>query len=180
MPFKALGTAAFLLLLTACDAGSPWQLKLAHTAEGEVTAGSEAALIDAIRGGCDLKVAWGARRLADPQRTIEHASRPLWVAVRDGETVEVQLGDYLINLSVLGEPNEAHLQRERFGGTEQVVFWRANLRTDGTFDAVWYAPHSGEFIERVPQRHPMRWYANCGTTDTPPLYPSSLPGQPAP
>ena len=77
----------------------------------------------------------------------------------------------MINLSVLGEPESEHRNRDRFGGVNQVVKWRANLKTDGTFDAVWFAPHSGEFIERIPQRHPMRWYADCQPTENRPLYP---------
>ncbi|MEM6745979.1 MAG: hypothetical protein AAF608_01015 [Pseudomonadota bacterium] len=159
------------LLLVACEPRPVWDLKLAHTSDGEVLSGSEAALVAAIRNGCALRVGWGARRRSDPQHTIEHASEPLWIAVRDGQFVEVQIGDYLINLGVLGEPNEDHPARQRFGGTEQVVMWRANLKTDGSFDAVWYAPHSGAFVERVPQRHPMRWYANCRATSSAPLFP---------
>ncbi|MEM7739412.1 MAG: hypothetical protein AAF225_01260 [Pseudomonadota bacterium] len=159
------------LFLAACEAEPRWHLKLAHTQDGEVTEGSERSLIAAIRSGCDLKVAWGSRRRSDPQQTIEHASRPAWVSVRDGTTVEVQLEDFMINLAVLGEPSDLHPQRERFGGTEQVVSWRATLKTDGSFDAVWFAPHSGTFVERVPQRHPMRWYADCVAADTAPLFP---------
>jgi len=56
--------------------------------------------------------------------------------VRNSETVKVQIGEFLINLSVLGEPAAEHPRRERFGGTEKAVMWRANFVTDGTFDAV--------------------------------------------
>ena len=128
-------------------------------------------LIAAIRLGCDLRVAWGARRRADSTRTIEHIASPVWVSVRDGQTVEVQLDNFMINLGVLGEPPEEHPARERFGGTEHVVMWRANLKTDGTFDAVWYEAASGAFITRVPQRHPMSWFVDCQPREAVPLYP---------
>lgn len=134
--------------------------------------GSVSDLISVVRKGCELRVAWGARRRADTTRTIEHVSTPVWVAVRDGSVVEVQLDDFLINLAVLGEPAEEHPAREPYGGTDEAVMWRANLRTDGTFDAIWYNPVTGELINRVPQRHPMAWYADCAPGEVPPLFPS--------
>ena len=48
--------------------------------------------------------------------------------------------------------------------------WRANLKTDGTFDAVSYDAATGEFITRVPQRHPLRWFVNCVPGEDEPLY----------
>ena len=140
---------------------SAWRLMLKHDRDGNVLSGDKQHLVNAVRQGCDLRVAWGARRAADPSRTIEHISSPLWVAIRDGDMVEVQLDDFLINLSVLGEPNEDHPARQRFGGTEKVVMWRANFRIDGNFDAVWYDPTTGALIERVPQRHAASWFADC-------------------
>ncbi|MCF6221530.1 MAG: hypothetical protein L3J65_10500 [Robiginitomaculum sp.] len=35
------------------------------------------------------------------------------------------------NLKVLGEPTAKHRRRERFGGTEKAVKWRAAFNTDG-------------------------------------------------
>lgn len=90
--------------------------------------------------------------------------------MRDSENVEVQIGDFLINHSVLGEPAIEHPGRERFGGTDKAVKWRANLKTDGTFDAVWYFEHSGDFITRVPQRHHMKWFADCKPGQAAPLF----------
>jgi len=164
------------LILTACTQSmSSWTLVLSHDAEGVVTSGAQKNLVNAIRNGCQIRVAWGARRAADPSRTIEHIAEPLWVSVRDSESVEVQVGDFLINHRVLGEPAADHPRRERFGGTEKAVMWRANLKTDGSFDAVWYYPHNGEFITRIPQRHPMKWFADCPDAPASPLFPAENP-----
>lgn len=149
---------------------SNWHLALKHNSQGTVEQGSVGELISAVRLGCDLRIAWGARRRADSTRTIEHIATPVWVAVRDGESVEVQLDDFLINLSVLGEPAVEHPERDRFGGTDRAVMWRANLKTDGTFEAVWYDAASGDFITRVPQRHPMSWFVDCQPGAADPLY----------
>lgn len=160
-----------LSLLYGCATPTQtWYLGLHHDAQGKVLVGTENSLVSAIRQGCNLKVAWGTRRKSDPSRSIEHNAQPIWVSLRDGKKVEVQIGDFQINLKVLGELPSAHPERERFGGTEKVVNWRANLKTDGSFDAVWYYPHSGEFITRVPQRFPMKWFVDCPMKTIEPLF----------
>jgi len=164
--------ACLLLTVAACNQDQPeWRLALKHDRDGVVSAGSVDELIAAVRRGCDIRVAWGARRAADPTQTIEHIADPVWVSVRNSETVEVQIGEFLINLSVLGEPAAEHPRRERFGGTEKAVMWRANFKTDGTFDAVWYDAATGEFITRVPQRHRANWFVDCEAGESSPLYP---------
>ncbi|MEL7312582.1 MAG: hypothetical protein AAFN07_13805 [Pseudomonadota bacterium] len=175
---SVLGCLSVLLLFQGCTATSDlvpsWHLQLAHDANGNVTDGSEQNLVATIRAGCQIRVAWGARRRADPQRTIEHSAEPQWISVRDGQSVAAQIGGFTPNLSVFGEDPASHPRFERFGGTETLVEWRADIATDGSFNAVWYQPHSGTFVERVPQQHPMRWYADCVAISEAPLYPSEL------
>jgi len=163
--------AVYLILFVGCAPEPQWHLKLAHSEDGEVQSGSKAELIGAIRNGCQVRVAWGARRAADPNMTIEHIAIPGWISVRNSNDVEVQLDGFMSNLAVLGEPPEDHPRRERFGGTEKAVSWRANLKTDGSFEAIWYYAHTGELVERVPQTHPMKWFADCRNYNSTPLYP---------
>ncbi|MEL7025518.1 MAG: hypothetical protein AAGL69_17410 [Pseudomonadota bacterium] len=164
-----------VVAMAGCVASPPtnsrWHLQLAHDASGEIVDGSVARLIDSVRSGCDLRVAWGARRRVDPTRTIEHSATPLWISVRDSNTLSAQIGGFTPNLSVLGENPDEHPRFERFGGTETLVEWRADISIDGTFNAVWFRPHTGELIERVPQRHPMRWFADCEAGPSDPLFP---------
>ena len=175
LPFLGLLLVAGMLgnfAPTNAAIGSPWHLAIAHDRQGNVQSGHIDLLISAVRRGCQIRIAWGARRAADPSQTIEHIASPDWVAVRNSQTVEVQLSDFVINLGVLGEPSKDHPRRERFGGTEKAVNWRANLKTDGSFDAVWFDAASGEFIERIPQRHPMKWFVDCPPGESQPLFPS--------
>ncbi len=144
---------------------------LHHNSAGEVQSGSPENIVNAVRRGCQLRIAWGARRAADPSQTIEHIAEPVWVAVRNGTQVEVQLDDFLINHAVLGEPEEDHPRRARFGGTSKAVMWRAQLKPDGSFDAVWYSPQTGELITRIPQQHELRWFSDCPPGEAAPLYP---------
>ena len=171
MKARVIGLVAACVLAGCEQSASPWHLMLSHTRDGDVQSGSASNIVSAVRQGCQLRVAWGTARRDDPSRTIEHMAAPEWVVVRNGEDVEIQIGG-LINHGVLGEPIEDHPRSERFGGTDKVVKWRAKLKTDGTFDAIWFHPHNGEFIIRVPQRHSMKWFADCkARQDVSPLYP---------
>ncbi|MEP3890428.1 MAG: hypothetical protein ABJN69_08160 [Hellea sp.] len=162
------------LTLGGCQASStasPWHLMLAHDQDGNIAQGSSQQITNAVRQGCQIRVAWGNKRVSDPNRTIEHIADPLWVSIRDNVEVEVQIGGFIANLIVLGEPAKDHPRRERFGGTDKVVKWRALLKTDGSFNAIWFYPHSGELVERIPQKHPMKWFADCKPSAVDPLYP---------
>lgn len=176
-PAGACATVALAAVLGACVGTQPvagtdtWVLQLAHTKDGDVLTGSEAALVQAIRSGCTVRVAWGGRRRSDPSLTVEHAAILTWVTVRNGTSVSGEIRGLTPNRSVLGEDPASHPTMDRFGGTSAVVEWRAGVATDGTFDAIWFYPHSGEFIERVPQRHPMRWFTDCQGLTTQRLYP---------
>lgn len=159
------------LLLNACaTTGDHWHLALRHDRDGSVMQGSHATLIDGIRNGCALRVAWGVRRSSDPTRTIEHVATPVWVSLRDGQRVEVQLDEFMINLNVLGEPAHEHANRVPYGGTDRAVHWRASLTTNGEFNAVWFDRQSGELIRRVPQRHAMSWFVQCAPQPAVPLF----------
>lgn len=155
------------------SASSGWHLLLAHDANGKVDQGDRQQIVNAVRQGCQIRIAWGN---SGPTRSIEHIADPMWISIRNGNDVEVQIGEFLVNLNALGEPSEDHPRRKRFGGTEKVVKWRASLKTDGTFNAVWYYPYNGEFIIRVPQRHPMKWFADCNPESAAPLFPTSGEG----
>lgn len=168
----AFSTLAVIFSATIASAAS-WNVALHHDKDGNVISGSSDALVSAIRRGCQLRVGWGAKRAADPTQTIEHLATPAWVTVRNSNMVEVQLSDFIINLDVLGEAAVDHPRRERFGGTEKAVNWRATLKTDGSFNAVWYSAATGEFVTRMPQRHPMKWFTDCVPGAAEPYFPSA-------
>lgn len=160
-----------ILTAAACASAPTPEVALRHDREGVVLEGSVERLATAIRQGCPISVAWGGRRRNDPARTIEHAATPIWTTVRDGNEVEVQIEGFAANLDTLGvDPGE-----EPSGGrstpTDKFVRWRASLKTDGAFEAIWYYPDSGELVLRAPQRHRMTWFANCRIREaTPPLF----------
>lgn len=145
------------------ELGSPWHLMLSHDREGQLLEGSVAQVVNAVRSGCQHRIAWGGAG----RRTVEHVADVKWITVYNDNELKAQIGDFLFNLEFLGDDFP---RAEPFGGTDEVVHWRATLKPDGSFNAIWYKPHSGELVTRRPQNHPMKWYADCDPGITEPLY----------
>ncbi|MFK7889055.1 MAG: hypothetical protein AB8G16_19525 [Gammaproteobacteria bacterium] len=173
-----MGRALLSVLLCfwayGCSVAPPpsWHLMLAHDRDGDVTAGSPEHVASAVRNGCQIRIAWGARRIADATQTVEHVADAVWISVHNGTRIRAQVDGFMSNLAVLGEPLAEHPRFERFGGTSNAVLWRATLSNDGQFNAIWYGANDGQLKFRAPQRHPMRWYADCAARQSEPLYPA--------
>ncbi|MEO1574513.1 MAG: hypothetical protein AAFU65_06085 [Pseudomonadota bacterium] len=173
--FRLILIALLAVPALGCATMTPntWNLALAHDRDGNVTQGDVVNIANAVRRGCRVRIAWGARRAADPSRTIEHVADATWISVVNEELIRAEVDGFMANLAVLGEPSEDHPRMARFGGTEKAVLWRATLSSDGRFDAIWYGATDGELKVRIPQRQPMRWYADCAPGTAPPLYPDA-------
>lgn len=156
--------------LSSSGLSSPWHLMLSHDDAGEVQSGSVDKLVNTVRSGCQHRIAWGG----SGRRTVEHVADVKWITVHNDNELKAQIGDFLFNLEIMGEDFP---RAEPFGGTDSVTHWRATLKPDGSFNAIWYKPHSGEMVTRRPQNYPMKWYADCNPGKAAPLYP---PPEPAP
>ena len=170
MKHLCLGIAALLILSGCAEHVSPWHMLLSHDETGTVKSGSAINVTKAVRQGCRLRVAWGSRGTMRPDLTIEHVSEPTWIAIRDNTNISVEIGGYTSNLKTVGDTSAPTARQIELGGTEHIVEWRATLKPDGSFDAVWFHPSSGEFIKRMPQQHAMKWFADCKATNVDPLY----------
>jgi len=142
---------------------SPWHLMLSHDRDGNVTEGSVANVVNTVRNGCQHRIAWGG----SGRRTVEHVADIKWITVHNENEVKAQISDFMFNQEFLGEDFP---RAEPFGGTDDVVHWRATLKPDGSFNAIWYKPHSGALVTRRPQNYPMKWFADCDPGEALPLY----------
>jgi len=147
---------------------SPWHLMLAHDKDGNVQDGSVANVVNTVRNGCQHRIAWGGAG----RRTVEHVADVKWITVHNDVELKAQIGDFIFNQEFLGEDFP---RAEPFGGTDEIVQWRATLKPDGSFNAIWYKPHSGALVTRRPQTYPMKWYADCDPGVAAPLYPERPP-----
>ena len=160
-----------VLLLGGCtDSTTSWSLQLHHDTQGEVLDGSHNQMINAIRNGCEIRVAWGGGSPDHPRGSVEHVSPAEWITLRDDNQISVQISGYISNQDVLDQGDTDTSQVGQYGGTRHLVAWRSTLKTDGTFNAVWYYPHNGEFITRRPQRYAMKWFSDCSPVEAPSLY----------
>ena len=134
-----------------------WTLVFQHDKEGTPVAGSKEKLLSAIRNGYSIRVGWGWK---GEQRSIEHLSEPIWLAILSEAEVMAHLDPQILSgidwdIPTANYADTTLLKQE----------WRVVLTTEGKFDAVWTDKFTGEIIRRVPQNHPMSWFAEIPTSD---------------
>ena len=129
-----------------------WRLAYRHDADGQALEGSREALLDAVRRGAPLRLAWGLASSAGPTPVvIEHAAEPEFVTVMNREHIFVQLPEHIAQASY-SQPDAARFDRAS-------VMWRGLMGSDGTFDAVFVDRASGQEVRRLPQRAGIAWFA---------------------
>ena len=136
-----------------------WRLVYRHDADGRPTDGSKEMLLEAIRRGAPLRVAWGfaADRPALGPVAVEHAIDPVFVTVMGGEHVFVQLPEHIAQTSY-AQPEGARFDQAS-------VMWRGLMGTTGTFDAVYVDRATGREVHRFPQRAGLAWFAELSSPE---------------
>ncbi len=144
---------ALMTFLVSCqskiDQGR-YRVAYKNDRDGRALAGSKAQLIQAIRGGADIRIGWGFKGKV---HTIEHLSDPIWIAVLDEKEVIAHLDPQVLSSvdwdSLTASYADSSLLQQE---------WRVVLSTNGEFDAVWYDRKKEKMAERRPQNHTMTWY----------------------
>ncbi|MEM9386257.1 MAG: hypothetical protein AAGA68_14445 [Pseudomonadota bacterium] len=140
----------------SCDAR--WRERFRNTSDGATERGDRRALVDALRRGDPLRVAWGST-YADGTYTMEHVAEPVFFSIVGGDHVVAQLPEHI------GQITYVRLDDARFGADPQVM-WRGLLRTDGLFDAVWVDRGDGQVVRRLPQRAAVSWLTHSTPAQT--------------
>lgn len=129
-----------------------WRLVYRHDADGRPLEGNTGALLDAVRRGAPLRLAWGFSGGGEAKATsVEHVADPVFLTVVNGEHVFVQLPEHIGQASY-SQPENARFDRPS-------VMWRGLMGTDGTFDAVFVDRATGQEVRRMPQRAGVAWFA---------------------
>lgn len=149
-------------------AQSQWRLLFVNDPHGEDVQGDRAALLDAIRRGSPIRVAWGEAD-ADGKWTVEEFSNASFTNIIGGRDVVAQLQPALIQTS--------YIAAESAGLGEPLVEWHAIMATDGRFETVMVSRETGMTVRTLAQRTTMHWYAfapgaACDTRPLPELAPS--------
>ena len=134
-----------------------WQLVYKSDSSGNTLLGNKQKLINAIRQGASIKIAWGFK---GSKHSIEHLSDPIWLAILDEQEVIAHLDP-----QVLSTIDWEALNANYADSTKLLQEWRVVISTKGGFDAVWYDRNNFQLLERRPQNHPITWFAKDIQTD---------------
>jgi hypothetical protein len=126
-----------------------WTERYRHDSQGATLRGHRESLLEALRRGDSLRVAWGAA-YSDSRYSVEHVAEPVFYSIVGGEHVVAQLPEHI------AQNTYVRLDGAIFGD-QPAVMWRGLLRTDGLFDAVWVNRASGQVVRRLPQRATVSW-----------------------
>lgn len=163
-----LGIAACAAQPEAPRPNVGWTAVYQHDAAGAVLSGSIDRLIDAVRRGYSIRIAWGWRREVNGQVfALEHSADPVFVTILKEKQV-----------SAVTEPHpllENYLDpaKQRFADPGQV--WQCVLVTTGEFNATIYRRDTGAIVRDFPQKMAMTWFVEYPPTGAPtdlvpPLY----------
>jgi hypothetical protein len=124
-----------------------------HDAEGRPVAGAKPALLDAIRRGDPVRIAWGGafKTAAGPTFSVEHSADPVFVTIAGGVDVVAQLPEHIAQADYAREPSATF--------DTGAVMWRALFTTTGRFDALWVDRATGKEVRRLPQKAAIAWLA---------------------
>ena len=150
------------LLQLACQNENPsdsWAIALKTDKDGNVLNGSKSKLINAIRGGADLKIGWGWK---NGDKSLEHVAIPNWIGILNEQEVYVYL-DHQVLSGIDWENLRPSYQDSSLVNQE----WRVAISTDGSFDAIWIDRKQDTLRRRVPQNHIMTWWVKAGHSKTP-------------
>jgi hypothetical protein len=129
-----------------------WRLLYRHGPDGAPIDGSKRALVDAVRRGAPLRLAWGIEtKLGARHLTLEHTAEPVFLSVIDGDEVFVQLPEHI--------GQAAYHEKDKARFDKPGVMWRGLMGSDGTFDAVFVDRATGQEVRRLPQRAGIAWFA---------------------
>lgn len=145
---------AIKLRTTWCLASCPppsWRLVYRHDAEGKPIAGRKQSLLDAVRSGRPIRLAWGgAFTTTGGEVTVEHAAEPVFTSIMGGE-VFVQLPEHIAQTSYFDPAKGAF--------DSPSVMWRGLMGSTGSFDAVYVDRATGKEVRRLPQKAGIAWFA---------------------
>lgn len=158
----ALSICTILFLFSCQQSNDTWVAVYKNDKEGETIAGSKAQLINAIRNGNPVRIAWGSEGRT---HRIEHISDPVWIAILDETEVIAHLDP-----QVLSTVNWDTLSADYSDSTKLSEEWRVVITTKGEFDAVWYDRANHKVLQRRPQNHVMTWFVKGKVAENAPAF----------
>ncbi len=134
---------------TASPGPAGWRVVFKHDPHGRPLGGGKQHLIDGMRRGLSVRLAWGVRYPNDSTRSVEHTALPVFVTVVNDAEVFVQVAAHLACADYCDPASQAI--------ADPRLMWSAILGTTGTSNALWHNGVAGELVRRLPQRVTITW-----------------------
>lgn len=137
-----------------------WRPVFENDTAGHTLYGNKRALLQVIKEGCPIRVAWG-EKLPDGTSDIEYATPEFTSLVNDSDLV-VQFPASMIQTDYMNA-HKAILK------TDPPIAWRALMSTDGHYHQFHQDLTTGQVKRIMHLRAFMLWYALTGGTDNGPV-----------
>lgn len=150
MQLKTVFLITFTLLSFTVQAD--WKLLYKNDKNGQAIDGDMQSLVEAIRQGLPIRIAWGVSRTPAADSYVEHVIEPTFITATNGMQVFAQTAEHIAQTS--------YWDNEFQDFNSPQILWRGILSTTGRFTAIWYNRSSGETIRRMPQKAVITWFAD--------------------
>lgn len=132
-----------------------WEIAYKNDKDGNAILGSKEELINSIRQGVPVRIAWGGK---SNSHSIEHISEPIWIAILDEKEVIAHLEPQVLSIIDWNSLSAKYTDSSKLN-----VEWRVVISTKGEFDAIWYDKKENRQIKRTPQNHTISWFVKNPT-----------------
>ena len=139
----------FVLLLAGGLHAQRWSLVYQNDAEGNRMEGSMEALIQAVRDGLPMRVAWSGQSKTNPRIKVEHVADAKFLTIMSDEVVFVQIDP------IIGQTPDFE---ERFIELKENTSWVSIMSTNGKCDNLMRNLITGEIIGHNKVQRAITWF----------------------
>lgn len=137
------------LLLVGSLCAQKWGVVYQNDAEGNKMKGSMEALIQAVRDGLPMRVAWSGQSKTDPRIKVEHVADAKFLTIMSDEVVFVQIDP------IIGQTPDFEKQ---FIELKENTSWVSIMSTNGKCDNVMRNLITGEIIGHNKVQRAVTWF----------------------
>ncbi len=158
MQFKFISSVLVVLAFISFSTSRPtvrsgWRALYQNDVSGRAVFGNKKAVLDAVKRGCPVRVAWG-EKLPDGTTDIEYSTPDFISLVNDSDLV-VQFPKSSIQTDYM------HVEKS-FLKTDPPTVWKALMSTDGHYHQFHQDGVTGRVTRVMYLRASMLWYADMG------------------
>lgn len=141
-----------LALFTALTLGleaQTWELVYENDKDGNTVKGSKNDLIQFVRDGLPLRVAWWSERPGNPEIKVEHVANAKFMTIMSNKTVFAQIDP------IIGQVPDFEQQEIRFRENQQ---WAMIAGSNGKMESMMTNLKTGEILGHGIRNSAFKWF----------------------